>query len=108
MTDGLQWLEDPVPLPGGYCTIFARGIDPDDLVRRLVPRTEPRFIGLRTHKAFEADLFQLDRSKSVDTTVRVRYGSLTEVHTHTSSISWPSTRTSLPRISVTTTTVYTK
>ncbi|MFF1605503.1 hypothetical protein ACFVYV_50650 [Streptomyces mirabilis] len=37
MTDGLQWLEDPVPLPGGYCTIFARGIDPEDLVRRLVP-----------------------------------------------------------------------
>ncbi|MFH9663529.1 hypothetical protein ACH4NF_35250 [Streptomyces sp. NPDC017248] len=76
MTDGLQWLEYPVPLPGGYCTIFARGIDSEDLVRRLVPDTEPRFIGLRTHEAFEADLFQIDRSKPVNTTVGVRYGSV--------------------------------
>lgn len=76
MTDGLQWLEDPVPLPGGYCVIFARGIDSEELVRRLVPGTEPRFMGLRTHKAFEVDLFELDRSKPVDTTVGVRYGSV--------------------------------
>ncbi|MFC3578005.1 hypothetical protein ACFOZ0_33060 [Streptomyces yaanensis] len=76
MADGLQWLEYPVPLPGGYCTIFTRGIDSEDLVRRLVSGAEPRFIGLRTHKAFEADLFQLDRSKPVDTTVGVRYGSV--------------------------------
>ncbi|MGW0424648.1 hypothetical protein [Streptomyces sp. NPDC003015] len=63
MTDGLQWLEDP-------------GIDPaEDLIRRLVPGTELRFIGRRTHGAFEADLFQLDRSKPVDT-VGVRYGSV--------------------------------
>ncbi|MGW5498984.1 hypothetical protein [Streptomyces olivaceoviridis] len=76
MTDGLQWLEDPIPLPGGYCAILARGIDPQTLVRRLFPDTEPRFVGLRTHEAFEADLLQLDRSKPVNTTVGVRYGSV--------------------------------
>lgn len=66
----------PGSAPGGYCTIFARGIGSEDLVRRLVLGTEPRFISLRTHKEFEADLFQLDRSKSVDTAVGVRYGSV--------------------------------
>lgn len=76
MTDGLQWLEESVPLPGGYCVVFARRIDSEDLVRRLVPGTEPRFMGSRTHAAFEADLFELDRSKSVNTTVGVRYGSV--------------------------------
>ncbi|MFF8732878.1 hypothetical protein ACF073_41420 [Streptomyces sp. NPDC015171] len=76
MTDGLQWLEDPMPLPGGYCAILARGIDPENLVRRLVPGSKPRFIGPRTHTAFEADLFELDRSKLVNTTVGIRYGSV--------------------------------
>ena len=33
-------------------------------------------MGLRTHKAFEAGLFQLDRSTPVATTVGVRYGSV--------------------------------
>ncbi|MEU7412377.1 hypothetical protein AB0B40_24165 [Streptomyces sp. NPDC042638] len=76
MTDGLQWLEEPVPLPGGYCAIFARGIDSEDLVRRLVPGTEPRFMGLRTHEAFATDLFDFDRGKPVGTAVGVRYESV--------------------------------
>jgi hypothetical protein len=77
MTDGLQWLaEVPDPLPMGYCVIFARGIGPQDLVHRLTPAAEPRFMAPRTHKAFELDLLELDRGKPMQETVGVRYGSV--------------------------------
>ncbi|MGN5380886.1 hypothetical protein ACQ4WX_38475 [Streptomyces lasalocidi] len=70
--DGLRRLaENPMPLPGGYCLVFVRGISPEDVVHRLVPTAAPRFGGPRTHEAFQVELEQLHRGKPVDETVGI-------------------------------------
>ncbi|MFQ6146162.1 hypothetical protein ACLMNJ_24325 [Streptomyces seoulensis] len=77
MSDGIAWVAEGQPLPGGYCLILARDLTPEDLVRRLVPDTQPRPVGPRTQEAFEDELRELSRATGRTYPMAgVRYGSV--------------------------------
>lgn len=77
MPDGISWVaEEDEPLPGGYCVVLARGLTPEDLVRRLAPDTRPRLVGPRSQEAFEDEMRELLRATGRHYPVAgVRYGS---------------------------------
>lgn len=78
MSDGITWVaEEDELLPGGYCVILARNLTPEDLVRRLVPDTQPRLVGPRTQEAFEGELREQLRTAGRHYPMAgVRYGSV--------------------------------
>ncbi|MFE6165213.1 DUF6461 domain-containing protein [Streptomyces sp. NPDC056486] len=70
MSDGLTWLANSDVTWAGYCVTLARGLEPDELVRRLA-RGEPGLLGEYTGGTLEDFLERRDAPART----AVRYGS---------------------------------
>ncbi|QEU89889.1 hypothetical protein CP970_02155 [Streptomyces kanamyceticus] len=70
VSDGLTWLANSDVTWAGYCVTLARGLEPDELVRRLA-RGEPGLLGEYTGGTLEDFL----RRKDAPAQTAVRYGS---------------------------------
>ncbi|MGW4033798.1 DUF6461 domain-containing protein [Streptomyces sp. NPDC004838] len=74
MNDGIAWLAlEDISWPG-YCVTLARGVEPDELVRRLARDQAPVELGDHSAEDLSGFLARRDWDRGWDDSVAVRYG----------------------------------
>ncbi|MEV0982601.1 DUF6461 domain-containing protein [Streptomyces sp. NPDC049915] len=89
MHDGITWIARSNISWLGYCITLARGIDPEELVRRLAAETTPTLLGQRTAEELERYVSQRDQERAQCDTIAVRYGATADLAFAVADGHWP-------------------
>ncbi|MEU5092270.1 DUF6461 domain-containing protein [Streptomyces sp. NPDC021356] len=89
MHDGITWIAHSNISWLGYCITLARGMEPEELVRRLAGEKAPAPLGQRTAAELERYLSQRDQERGNAGTIAVRYGAVADLAFAIADGHWP-------------------
>ncbi|WEH33394.1 DUF6461 domain-containing protein [Streptomyces sp. AM 4-1-1] len=89
MNDGIAWLAEGGTSGTGYCVTLARGLEPEELVRRLARDSAPVSLGQYTGYDLDTYLDQRERERRRSDSVAVRYGASGDLAFAVTDGYWP-------------------
>jgi hypothetical protein len=89
MDDGVAWLARENLTWLGYCVTLARGVEPEELVRRLAGDEPPVELGDHSADELLGFLARRDRDRGRDDSVAVRYGTSADLSYAVAYGEWP-------------------
>lgn len=89
MHDGITWIASSDISWLGYCITLARGIEPDELVRRLAGQTAPALLGEQTADELQRYVSRQDQESGRSDTIAVRYGAAADLAFAVADGNWP-------------------
>ncbi|WP_329565778.1 DUF6461 domain-containing protein [Streptomyces sp. NBC_01361] len=100
MSDGIGWIAREEIAWTGYCITLARGLEPEELVRRLAGDTAPAPLGDCTGYDLDTQLTRRERELRRSDSIAARYGAVGDLAFAVADGYWPGEMNTGPLLAV--------